>query len=840
MQARNRIWHYLLTLLILISLLVACQGGEGEKPTSPSVTITFACPEYHESTYRDLADRFEATNPDVRVQVEALAPRSDLNQIVTQADTLLMPAFSPTLMRPGFLRDLTPFIESDKNLRVEDYYPVVRESLERDGGIWGLPADVNFHLIFYDKEAFDDAGVPYPEPGWTWEDLLTKAQALTEREGEEVTRWGFAWRGDPLPFVHGRAGALLDTSVEPAVPLLDRPEVAESVRWLTDLALTHQVMPVEVYGPVNFLTPTTAMWIASTRNWPNQSSKVGMAPMPVDEPDSTTTPISVRPYVMSAGTAHPEESWRWLAFLSRQITTDGIPPARSASDYWENLDQEVAATYRFALEHGFSLVETAWVEPALSSAVEAVLQGEQTVEEALAGAQTAALTYIESELDAATAEGSFAVPTPVPSDSREAEVITFLATRTYHRKKDVYEALAERFHEVHPELTVEIEQPEFPPETSEVTLEYIAAQGDCLETFAEFLGADDSALISLDPFIEAEATFPLDDFYPSFLEPFRRQGRLWALPVEGYPRVMYYNQELFDAADLTYPSQDWTLDDLVILAEALTSGGKGQYGYLLHPDPFTEPIFFVEQQGARLVNDSGGRVAYTLDTPVMAKAVRWYVDLARRYGVTLNLEDANNPEASLQHYKLRLGLIRDGKAAMWSMYPLEASNIWKRELNWGATSMPRGPGQVNDLTLVGYSISARSEYPQACWEWFKFLLEQPDLVQGVPARRSIAESEEYRQGVDANLADAYFSMMEQDDWTLISTKQLRTRRDSFVLGQFRQALEAALNGEDVEQALGEAQHTVDEYLLCLETTTGYDDEGELIDVCAAQAEQSRP
>jgi hypothetical protein len=154
--------------------------------------------------------------------------------------------------------------------------------------------------------------------------------------------------------------------------------------------------------------------------------------------------------------------------------------------------------------------------------------------------------------------------------------------------------------------------------------------------------------------------------------------------------------------------------------------------------------------------------------------------------------------------------------------------------------MPRGPGQVNDLTLVGYSISARSEYPQACWEWFKFLLEQPDLVQGVPARRSIAESEEYRQGVDANLADAYFSMMEQDDWTLISTKQLRTRRDSFVLGQFRQALEAALNGEDVEQALGEAQHTVDEYLLCLETTTGYDDEGELIDVCAAQAEQSRP
>jgi ABC-type glycerol-3-phosphate transport system substrate-binding protein len=829
MQAKNRIKHYFLALLILIPLLAACRGEESEEPPSQQVTITFACPEYQESTYRNLADQFEADNPDIRVQLVLLGHKSDLNEIVTQADTLLMPAFSPSLAEAGLVRDLTPFIEADGPFRSEDFHHGILESLQWDGGTWGLPSNLFFHLIFYDKEVFDAASVPYPEPGWTWDDFLAKAQVLTEWEGDDVTRWGFAWHlRDPLPFTWGRVGSLVETSGETPVPLLDQPEVMEKVRWFTNLALKHQVMPLD--------DGSAAMWTETTMNWSGENSKVGLVPVPIDTSDSATTPIQLRPYVMSAGTSHPRESWRWLAFLSRQSTTDGIPARRStASSYWDSLDEEVATTYRFALEHGFSLVETTWVEPALSSAVEAVLQGEQTVEEALAQAQTAALTYIESELGAATAGGSFEVPTPVPSDSGEAEVITFLATRTYHRKKDIYEALAERFHEVHPELVVEIRQPEFPAETSEVTLEQMAAQGDCLEVFAA-LGTDRSALMSLDPFIEAEATFSLDDFYPSFLEPFRRQGRLWALPTEGYPRVMYYNKELFDAADLTYPSLDWTLDDFLTLAEALTQDKDKQYGYILHPGPFIEPLFFVEQQGARLMDDSAGQVAYTLDTPTMAKAVRWYVDLIRRYGVTLNL---GNPDDYVQHYELWRSLIQDGKAAMWSMYPLEASNIW-REIDWGAVPMPQGLGQVNDFVLIGYSISARSEHPQACWEWLKFLLEQPELIQGVPARRSIAESDEYRQGVDANLADAYFSIKEQDDWTLISAKQLRTKRNSFILGQFRQVLKAAVDGENVEQALSEAQRKVDEYILCLETTTGYEDEEELVSACTAQTEVSEP
>ena len=37
-------------------------------------------------------------------------------------------------------------------------------------------------MIFFNKDAFDAAGEPYPEAGWTWDDLASKAAAVTARE----------------------------------------------------------------------------------------------------------------------------------------------------------------------------------------------------------------------------------------------------------------------------------------------------------------------------------------------------------------------------------------------------------------------------------------------------------------------------------------------------------------------------------------------------------------------------------------------------------------------------------------------------------------------------------
>jgi multiple sugar transport system substrate-binding protein len=842
MQSRNPTL-FTFTLIVLLSLLAACKNQVPSEPpatqVTEKVTLTFACYAEQENIYRDLADQFEAGYPGIHVQLVRLEHGvSSLNEIVKQADTLIMPAFFPALSH-GLVRDLEPFIAQDTTFQPQDFYTHTLESLQWEGGTWGIPASIHFQMIFYDRRDFDAAGVPYPAPGWTWDDFLSTAQALTQREGDRVVRWGFDWRQrDPLPFIQGRAGTLVDTSGEGPTPLLDRPAVAEATRWFTDLALAQRVMYYpQAPGPEEEVR--AAMWNDSTRNWRGPGTEIGPLPFPVDAPASATTPVELEMHVMSAGTAHPQEAWRWLSFLSRQVTGTGVPARRSlAGDYWATLDANTTSAYRFALAHGFSPLDSLWLGSSLHDALDAVLQQEISVEQALAQAQVKAAAYMAGELNEVVASAEFTVPTPAPTNDAGSSIV-FIVTQSYWSKEETYQTLAEQFHALHPEIAVEVKAPDLPTGISIVTLQQIASQGDCLSVFSPFLWSDTDALLDLSPMVEADATLPVDDFYPSFLEALRYEGRLWALPSEGYPRVMCYNKELFDAAGLSYPAADWTLDDFMALAAALTQGGgaDGRYGYTLSPDFLAEPAFFVEQHGAQLARGDAGADAITLDTPAMAEAIRWYAALMRDYGVSLTM-DESNPGPTYERWQY---LVERGRTAMWSIHPVGTyDTLWggarKPKVQVGMVPMPQGPGQVGDFLLLGYSISAHTQHPQACWEWMKFLSAQPLAIEGVPARRSVAASEVYRQQIKPELRDIYQATLEQSERLLTSATRLNTDRTRFVLGQFSQAVEVALNGGDVEQALATAQDKVEQYFLCLETTTGYADEQDLIHTCTSRAE----
>jgi ABC-type glycerol-3-phosphate transport system substrate-binding protein len=67
----------------------------------------------------------------------------------------------PTLLNLGSFVNDPAFPRSD-------FYPGTLDDLSWQGSVYGLPASVNLFVIYYDKQAFDAAGVPYPRIGWTW------------------------------------------------------------------------------------------------------------------------------------------------------------------------------------------------------------------------------------------------------------------------------------------------------------------------------------------------------------------------------------------------------------------------------------------------------------------------------------------------------------------------------------------------------------------------------------------------------------------------------------------------------------------------------------------------
>jgi multiple sugar transport system substrate-binding protein len=223
-------------VLLIAVLLTACNPAASLAPVTdtantPSATngnetatqvLQFAVSGFQSDRYNDLIDAFEAENPGVHISIVSIEqtlgtgrpgadwPADAYLRLAAAADVIAAPATRQAVQQ-GALLDLTHFFESDSNLKVDAFYPGLLESMQWDGKIWSVPSEVTYRLIYFDKTLFDAAGVAYPQPGWTWDDFLATAQALTVRSGDTVSQWGFVEPSfDPVTFVQARAGLLFD------------------------------------------------------------------------------------------------------------------------------------------------------------------------------------------------------------------------------------------------------------------------------------------------------------------------------------------------------------------------------------------------------------------------------------------------------------------------------------------------------------------------------------------------------------------------------------------------------------------------------------------------------
>ena len=887
-----------LAALALILLLTNCSAMQPDSPYAAGqpagetrrITIRFAVHDGQEAAYGDLIDAFQAENPALHVQLVSIddvlglepgaGPGSsdDAVRLAAAVDVLSLDP-SRRLVSLGLLRDLTPYLEAEPGFDPADFYPNTLESCRWAGGTWALPLAATFRLIYYDRDAFDESGVPYPEPGWTWDDLVAAARALTIREGDEVRRWGLVQRRpDPRPFLEGRLGPPIDWDADPPAACLDRPETVDVVQWYVGLYLEERVMPYFPPGEGEEGSPVlagqalidrgqAAMWTDGSYMWSQYAEKpnVGIVPFPVEAPGSAlarvspgggmaTTPIAVQSLAVSVGTAHPEAAWRWLLFLSRQPAADqgfGVPPlparrsVAEGSGYWEALDPELAEAVRYAVDHSLAPERETAGSTILSRAIETILSGAEPVEDALADAQ------VKFEADMREAGATQAEGNPVPTlavhppqqeaGAEEALTITFL-TGPSPFEAQVYRDLAAAFHQAQPGIMVRIEVRDW-----RSTLQDVARRADCFRwTAAPTHSPDSEAILSLQPFLDADPAFPLADFYPGLLERLSWQGQLWGLPADADCYVVEYNKDLFDAAGLAYPPLDWTTDDLLALAVALThgEGEEKQYGFVGDWNEVDDLLVVVERLGGRLMDRRLDPPAVTFDDPATVEAVRWYAALVTEHGVKplLATDAARFTDGSVAFPK-REALIGNGRAAMWTAHarPLPLSN--RDGLRIGAVPFPRGPAGITGVAYFdgdAYFVSARSQGPQACWQWITFLSGQLDAAPGLPPRRSLAESDAYRGRVGTERAAAYRAALEGTPAASASVGFPQEGWSGMALYWFARAYVEILTGEaDVEEALGRAQDLADDYRACVIARDAFDDNRALL-ACLQGVDPSVP
>lgn len=866
----------LLLMLVALSIILSACGGTptpsastpvpGAEPTpsGDQVTVLFAADELLMATYNDLVTAFEKDNPGIKIkvisinQILGLGPTGgkypdDADQkLAAAADVVSASPGNQGAIEKGLIRDLKPFIDADASFRPDDFYPNTLKQYQWKGGTWGVPTTAEFQFIVYDKDVFDKAGVKYPEPGWTWADFAAKAKALTVRDGDTVKQWGFAQSfPQPLLFIGPRVKALLDNSTDPATPRFDQPDVKAAVQWYADLYLKDKStpyfeMPKEVSianlpeGYKLIREGKAAMWTDTGVSWQvykQQKPTYGIVPFPVDAPDSHTSPVYPSGVVMSSGSAHPDAAWRWMNYLSQQSPKGygslfkQMSARRSvteSSGFLDSVDKEFAAALRFAIEH-ISTLESQPGQGALSDAIDSIVKGDKSIDDALAEAQT------KAKADIAEAAKKQAEATPIPTVvvvapketpvSQNATTIKFsLGTAVFNAP--AYRDLAQRFTEANPDIIVDVKTPDLT--NTAIDIPVVAQDVDCFMWAPSLQDPKNlEAILNLEPFLDADKSFNKSDFYPATLDQFTEQGQLWGLPAEVTPYVIEYNKDLFDAAKVAYPKAGWTMDDFLATAKSLTKGdGKDkQYGFVGDYYESTDVILMVQQLGARLIDTSVTPPKVVFDDATMRKAVQWYADLHSKYDVkpVFVTDFAELMSAAAAALSNREALVDDGRAAMWTAYagqPNLTGSDKRSTMNIGVAALPigaAGPGGGNYISSNGYYISADTQAKQACWKWITYLTGQASVIQGVPARRSVAESEAYKQKIGAERAAAYLASLGESGTS--SAYQFLSGKSSWlsysVLWLSKAYGQVADGKAPVEKALADAQKMADDYRACV-------------------------
>ena len=172
---------------------------------------------------------------------------------------------------------------------------------------------------------------------------------------------------------------------------------------------------------------------------------------------------------------------------------------------------------------------------------------------------------------------------------------------------------------------------------------------------------------------------------------------LYAIPVSQGCLALVYNKALFDAAGVEYPRDDWTTDDMIRAAEALTSGDvKGLsiprgWSYFFLP--------FLTAFGGELFDEENNP---TLNSPGTVDAMNWFLNLYRKRDIMVPGVDIEG--MSTQFMLGRAAMILDGP---WSLV-----NYKRAGIDLGVSVMPTlaesGQRMQPMFSYFGWAVSKQS------------------------------------------------------------------------------------------------------------------------------------
>lgn len=327
-----------------------------------------------------------------------------------------------------------------------------------------------------------------------------------------------------------------------------------------------------------------------------------------------------------------------------------------------------------------------------------------------------------------------------------------------------YTAIVDSFEGAHPEI--------------DVSIDYTPGQGDYYRKiasdfaagyapdvyltnyrqFGQYAGA--GGLAPIQSFIDASTAISEDGYYALALDAFRYgdDNELYCLPQNISSLVVYYNEDLFEAAGVPLPEDGWSWETFVTAAQALTldsdsDGTLDQYGVVVDPSLY-RMASFIWGAGGKIVDDTEHPTTLTIDTPEAIDGLTKFISLGTSGYNVVPSEEEVAAEADQDRFMR-------GGAGMYIQSRRPVPTLREiQDFAWNVTSLPVLDEAATVLHSDAFCMAAGTENADAVWTFIEYAggAEGQALLaetgRTVPSMISVSKSDVFLEGVPVAAVNA--------------------------------------------------------------------------------------
>lgn len=280
--------------------------------------------------FEEIVSKYQAAHPDVKIEIQH-APwsgyftRLDAQLAAGAGPDVFFITNVPSYASRGALAPLDDLIKQS-SFPIDQYVPSSLLTHSFEGKLYSIPRDSAPSALYYNSDAFDAAGVAYPNADWKWADLRDAAIKLTTNEGGRITRYGLALESnDWATWVQQNGGKVFDDPLQPTTFLLAEPVAVEAIQYIGDLINKDKVAPnfleAEQAGGTAqlFSSGQAAMVITNPSRlgtFADVPFKWAVANLPGGPTGIHSNRTGGAGFAINANSKNPEAAWAFLQYLA--------------------------------------------------------------------------------------------------------------------------------------------------------------------------------------------------------------------------------------------------------------------------------------------------------------------------------------------------------------------------------------------------------------------------------------------------------------------------------------------------------------------------------------------